>query len=214
MLDIMKTFSDNLVQALQEAGLSQSDLARRIGVKPQAVQYLCNPANNARGSKYLHQIARELGVREDWLLTGRGPKDRRAQQNYMPGPSIRGTVPVISWVQAGSMTEVIDLHEPGFADEWVETTAPIHDHTFALRVQGDSMAPEFPDGTIIVVEPEMDWSPGDYVIAKNGGEATFKQLVQDGPDLYLKPLNDRYPIKPLGESVVIGVVREQIKRYR
>jgi hypothetical protein len=44
-----------------------------------------------------------------------------------------------------------------------------------LRVQGDSMTPDFPHGCIIVVEPELDPLPGDYVIAKNGDdEATFK----------------------------------------
>jgi SOS-response transcriptional repressor LexA len=45
-------------------------------------------------------------------------------------------------------------------------------------------------------------------------QTTFKQLVRDGGDLYLKPLNTRYPIKPLGAARVIGVVREFTKRFR
>lgn len=45
-------------------------------------------------------------------------------------------------------------------------------------------------------------------------ETTFKQLVKDGGDLYLKPLNSRYPIKPLGTAKIIGVVREFTKRFR
>jgi len=36
----------------------------------------------------------------------------------------------------------------------------------------------------------------------------------DGGDLYLKPRNSRYPIKPLGSARVIGVVREFSKRFR
>ncbi len=56
---------------------------------------------------------------------------------------------------------------------------------------------------------------GDYVIAlRDGNQATFKQLVADGGDLYLKPLNPRYPIRLLGAAVVIGVVREFTKRFR
>ena len=31
---------------------------------------------------------------------------------------------------------------------------------------------------------------------------------------HLKPLNARYPIKPLGHSRIVGVVREAVKRYR
>lgn len=61
----------------------------------------------------------------------------------------------------------------------------------------------------------MEGIPGDNVIALNiANETTFKQLVKDGGDLYLKPLNSRYPIKPLGTGRVIGVVREFTKRFR
>lgn len=101
----------------------------------------------------------------------------------------------------------------------VAVSIPIKRHTYALRVHGDSMVSEvadsFPEGSIIVVEPEMDALPGDYVIAVNEqGETTFKQLIKDGGDLYLKPLNTRYPIKLLGQARVIGVVREFTKRFR
>jgi SOS-response transcriptional repressor LexA len=61
----------------------------------------------------------------------------------------------------------------------------------------------------------MEAVSGDYVIAVNeSNETTFKQLVKDGGDLYLKPLNSRYPLKPLGSARVIGVVREFTKRFR
>ena len=86
--------------------------------------------------------------------------------------------------------------------------------SYALRVIGDSMEPEFPEGMILIVEPEMDFAPNDFVIVKNGDEATFKQLIKDGLDWYLKPLNPRYPIKPLGNSKIIGVVREATRRLK
>jgi SOS-response transcriptional repressor LexA len=101
----------------------------------------------------------------------------------------------------------------------VPVTVPIKRHTYALRVNGDSMARDagdtFPEGSIIIVEPELKAEPGDYVIALiDDGQTTFKQLIRDGGDLYLKPLNTRYPIKPLGKVKVIGVVREFTKRFR
>jgi SOS-response transcriptional repressor LexA len=99
--------------------------------------------------------------------------------------------------------------------DMVPTSVPVKRHTFALRVTGDSMEPDFRPGMVLIVEPEMEPNPGDYVIAKNAeGETTFKQLVKDGGDWYLKPLNDRYPIKPLGKARVIGVVRAVEHRFR
>jgi SOS-response transcriptional repressor LexA len=129
-----------------------------------------------------------------------------------PAPVLAGQVPVISWVQAGEFSEAVESWD---TEEWVETLAPVLRHTFALRVKGDSMEPEFPSGVVIVVEPDLEPNPGDFVVVRNGGgEATFKQLVRDGEDWYLKPINPRYPIKPLGHSHVVGVVREMIKRFR
>lgn len=126
-------------------------------------------------------------------------------------------VPLISWVQAGDFATVVDNFEPGDGEEWIDTTVPKRRYTFALRVQGDSMEPEFHDGNIIIVEPEISAEHGDYVIVRvnNNMECTFKQLIRDGKDLYLKPLNPRYPIKPMPlDAVIVGVVRAQERRYR
>lgn len=132
-----------------------------------------------------------------------------------PAPDRKGMVPLISSVQAGHWTHAADLLQPGEAYDWIETGVTVRPHTFALRVTGDSMEPEFAHGTIVIVEPEMDAHPGDYVVAKNGDEeAVLKKLVRDGADLYLVPLNTRYPIKPLGAARIVGVVREAVKRYR
>ena len=136
--------------------------------------------------------------------------------NISDGPVLRGQVPLLSNVQAGMYKQQIDNHHPGDGGmELISTSTPVNRYTFALRVQGDSMEPEFTEGMILIVEPELDPQQGDYVIAKNGhDETTFKKLVRDGADWYLKPLNSRYPIKPLGESSIIGVVRAVEKRYR
>lgn len=110
----------------------------------------------------------------------------------------------------------VDNFHPGDNGEsLVPTTVPVKRHTFALRVSGDSMEPEFKEGAILIVEPELEAQPGDFVIVKNADEeTTFKQLIKDGADWYLKPLNERYPIKLLGRSKIIGVVRAVERRFR
>jgi SOS-response transcriptional repressor LexA len=82
-------------------------------------------------------------------------------------------------------------------------------------VKGDSMEPESMKGDIVTVDPGRSPISGNYVIAKNGHEATFKQLIIDGNNVYLKPLNTRYPIKDITgiEIKIVGVVVEKRKRY-
>jgi SOS-response transcriptional repressor LexA len=153
-------------------------------------------------------VAQVLGLTVAQLMSG--------EANTEAGPKIRGAVPLLSAVQAGEPTMHVDNFHPGDGgSELIPTSVQVQRHTFALRVKGDSMEPDFLEGMIIIVEPGMDPQPGDYVIAKNADEeTTFKQLVKDGGDWYLKPLNPRWPIKLLGESKVIGVVRAVERRFR
>ena len=136
--------------------------------------------------------------------------------NTADGPAIRGAVPLLSDVQAGAYKMYVDnLLPEDEAQDLIPTGVPVNRHTFALRVMGDSMEPEFREGMILIVEPEMSPQPGDYVIARDGAdETTFKQLVRDAGEWYLKPLNPRWPIRPLGKSTIIGVVRAVEKRFR
>ena len=78
---------------------------------------------------------------------------------------------------------------------------------FALRVLGDSMAPEFSDGEIIVVEPDGALRDGSFVLAQSGGEWTFRQLARSGGGWLLRALNPAYAEQPLPDlKAVHGVV--------
>lgn len=210
----------------QEYGGKVAEFVRRHNLPPSRESYISQLLSGYRnvGEKAARKLEDEGGKPRGWLdlpLEGVAqPKNRLEEQaeadmNVSPGPDIRGKVPLISWVQAGDFAEVVDLLHPGEAFEWIETTVQPRVHTFALRVHNDSMEPLFPAGTILIVEPELDAHAGDYVIAKNGDEeATFKQLVRDGGDWYLKPLNPRYPLKPFAGCHVVGVVRAAEHRFR
>ncbi|MHB1529244.1 MAG: S24 family peptidase [Acidiferrobacteraceae bacterium] len=78
---------------------------------------------------------------------------------------------------------------------------------YALQVLGDSMAPEFWDGCVVVIEPARTAPDQSYVIAEASGEVILRQLVHDGDKLLLKPLNDRYPTVEWGPGHTLrGIV--------
>ncbi len=79
--------------------------------------------------------------------------------------------------------------------------------SFALRVLGDSMEPEFREGEIIVIEPEGLATDGAYVLAWHDDEWIFRQLRGEGDRWHLHALNPAYPDLPLaGLDAVRGVV--------
>ena len=188
----------------------QSDVGRALNMSPQVIKNW-----EARGVSKQGRLAAQqlIGCNAIWLETGEGRMV--SISNVEPAPETKGKVPLISWVKAGMFCEAIDLLQPGEAEDWITTTVQPRAYTYALRIRGDSMEPTFPDGAVIVVEPEMEPKHGSYVIAKNGNnEATFKQLVQDGGVFYLKPLNPRYPLLPVDANTCFcGVVREMVMRF-
>ena len=65
--------------------------------------------------------------------------------------------------------------------------------SFALRVLGDEMAPEFNAGEIIIIEPDGALKDGAYVLAQLAGEWIFRQLRQQGDGWTLHALNPARP---------------------
>jgi len=223
-------FSDRLNAVLDAAGVvkigdgRQGVLKDLLKVSDKGARKWIQGESIPRYEKLLKIVEKykKTGVTVEWLLSGNPELSPfktailETQGTYkikkMEMPAWK--IPIINWVKAGEFTECVDNTWQNEAQEWVGTTTKPNTHTFALRIKGDSMEPLFTEGMLIIIEPDFEALPGDYIIAKNGNEATFKQLIKDGQDYYLKPLNERYPIKPLSNSKIIGVVREAVHKFR
>lgn len=69
--DASATFGDRLAAAREAAGMSQAELARRLGVKLKTVTGWENDTSEPRANR-LQMLAGMLSVSIRWLLTGEG----------------------------------------------------------------------------------------------------------------------------------------------
>jgi SOS-response transcriptional repressor LexA len=194
----------------QRLGMSEEKFATAVGVTRSAVQQWERVGGTSPKRANQRRVAELLGVSVAELLGG---GVRLAEPRVMCAE-----VPLLSSFEAADFN-AIDNFLGVDKFEMVAITSPLGRRTFALRVSGDSMESgnndSFHEGSIIVVDPELGAVPGDYVVVlQQPNEATFEQLVKDGEELLLKPLNRRYPIRLLGDDRIIGVVREVIRRFR
>lgn len=206
----MSQVQQNIIYLLQKHGLNSHSASKAVG-KSQPTIHRIVQGKREPGLDTVTSFANYFGLSVDALMNTDLATGGTAS-NVHRGPDIKGTVPVISWVQAGNWKEVIE------ADgdiKRVPTTYKVREHTYALRVEGDSMEPTFPRGCLIIVEPDEDALPGQYVIVRQAGnEATFKQLIQDGGTYMLKPINDRYPIMQMQPGAVFcGVVKQMMMEF-
>ena len=86
---------------------------------------------------------------------------------------------------------------------------------FALQVLGDSMAPEFCEGSVVIVDPGAAVTHGAFVVAEHGNGVILRQLVIEAEHWSLQALARGYPrIRIDGLKVIRGVVTQRAGRRR
>jgi len=211
--------SERILQNLEAALLLEP------GTLVKAARWQSTPAQVRRevqGMRRAGRIARELVelVKDGGLDEAhRSGSLQRLVERLAPAANIERTplpvqVPVINSVAAGYPREFTDLGYPArVADDYVAAPDLMDPEAFAARVVGDSMAPLYAEGDIVVFSPERDTAPGSdcFVRLERDGETTFKRVYfevdeESGAELIrLQPLNSEYPARTVGREDVAGM---------
>jgi len=202
---------DNMRRLIKQSG-NQRLFAERADINPAYVSQMMTGRRDM-GEEVARKIDRAFGKAAGWMDQNHGSNgDERDQpSNVQSGPEHHRSLPLISWVQAGSFSEVMDNFQPGQAEEWLPCPFSSGENAFALTVNGPSMEPEYKDGDIIYVDPDRQPINGSHVVVRlaQSNEATFKKLVMDGGKVYLQALNPDWPeriIQINGDAEIVGVV--------
>ncbi len=200
----MAEFKDMLKYFRAREGLSQSDLAKQLGVSTSTI------------SMY------EVGKREPDFETEEKIADffntdlnilrgRDTEQCSQPGHGI--IIPVLGRVAAGipltAAEYIIDTEE-------IPQAMAADGEYFGLQVKGDSMEPRIKDGDVVIVRKQSDADDGDLVIALiNGDDAVVKRLKKYKDGIGLISSNPTYdPLYFSNEEIeskpveIIGKVKE------
>lgn len=197
----------------------QSELARTLNTSPQTIH---NWESRGVSKQGLLLAQRIFGCSASWLESGKGSMSLSESSNATPTSMGANRIPLISYVQAGVWTGVMDPCSVGNTDDWLMTDLELSGSAFALEIKGDSMLPEFKAGDRVIIDTEVRPQPGDYVVAKNGEEeATFKKYRPRGMNerggmvFELVPLNEDYPSmrSDLTPTRIVGTMVEH-RKYR
>ncbi|MFV0507769.1 MAG: LexA family protein [Shewanella algae] len=185
-----------------QIGLTQSQLAEAVETSQQTIQSI--ESGLVINPRKLKEIAEALQTTPEYLRFGVGEMDNAtvvaAAGNYLP---------LISMVQAGAWTEIKEVAP--FDMELYPCPIKCSTRSFIVKVEGESMLPDFKPGDLLYVDPEIQPDSGSYVVARldDDNQATFKQLILDGSKKYLKALNPDWPNKFVeinGNCTIVGKV--------
>lgn len=178
-------FGANLKRYRERTGISQKNLAEKLYVSQQTVAKW-ELDKSTPNPDTIVSIAELLHVSTDNLL---------GINNLQPVSLAKDTIkiPVLGKIPAGipmeAIEDIIDYIE--IPDDWT-----IGDKEyFALKINGDSMSPEYLSGDVVIFRKCETCNNGDdCAVMVNGDDATFKRIERKENGIILKPLNAAYEI--------------------
>src|SRR5918994_7117240 len=154
-------------------GMTASGLARKAGLDATSFNRSKRTSPEGRdrwpSTESISKILRATGATlEDFLRL------------IEPGGSLRRSmVPLIGMTQAGSGKFFTDEGLPSNVPGWDEIDFPDfgQEKVFGLEVTGDSMAPLYRDGDVLIISPTASIRKGDRVVVRTtGGEMLAREL--------------------------------------
>lgn len=209
--------SDRIRQKMTEQNLKAVDIARMTGATKGSVSQWLNGISSP-GGKYIVSLTKALHCDANWLFSGITATPRNAHTLNLSHENTQSTtklIPVISHEMAFTWDKDSNHSSLGKDVLWEHGPSTVSQQAFWLEVVGDSMispnGPSIGEGHLILVDPQLPAKNDCFVVAKfnNTRDITFKKLVIDARQTYLKPLNPDYrPTEFNNECQIIGVVVE------
>lgn len=188
------TFGEKLKLLRCTHGLTQEELARRIGTQKQSISRYEN-SDRMPGLKTAQALAEALGVSLPELSDA---STVLLPDNVIPMPLMR-KVPLIGTIACG---------QPIFAEENIEGEVSVPEQVsadFALRCKGDSMInARIHDGDVVYIRHQDTVENGQIAAVLIGEEATLKRFNYNAANrtLILSPANEAYePLVFVGEQI-------------
>lgn len=173
-------YPNKIKDARISAGLTQSELAERIGIAVQALQNYEYGIRDAKG-RVLSAIAKETRTTMTYLL---GLED---DEHFLAAKTVETVqVPVLGRIAAGTPREALTV-----SDEYHGTPDTLmrnRHRAFWLVVAGNSMNRIFPEGSLVLIDPDATVNNGDIAaVFVNGDDATLKRVYYEGESVRLHP---------------------------
>lgn len=166
--EVTLRLNEALKTAFAKRGIQlKSDMAKTLGYKSPYFSGVTTGKEKLTDS-FLMALNRKLGINIDWILTGEGEmiidKDCRQQAPRCVVP----LVPVSA--HGGSLS---NFSQQVTLRECEMIASPIDGVDFAITVAGDSMSPEYPNGSIVLIKKIdadvfIEWGKAYVLDTRNG----------------------------------------------
>ena len=185
----------------EELGISQEELAKRMGYKSRSSINKIEKGENDIPQSKIVAFAQALRTTPKALMGWEFPSSSTPTSDDLPAnvfPIQTKKVPLLGTIAAG-----VPIYADENFDGYRECTEDI-DADFCLKIQGDSMiGARINDGDIVFIKKQPDVDNGEIAAVLIEDEATLKRVYKEKDSLILQAENPKYaPIVYTAESYV------------
>ena len=204
----MQNIGVKLKEYFDSKGITQKEIADSLGVSKAYVNALFN-GRNSFGKEQAEKWVNLYGLSKSWLLTGEGDMLASSDTNVM-NDNTTYSVPLLPIsAQGGSLNDfVVSVKN----NECEKIISPIKGVDYAITVSGESMSPEYPSGSQVLIKKInerafVDWGRV-YVLDTCNGTVIKRLFPSDATGCVVcKSINPEYPSFEVSLEDVYGVYR-------
>jgi len=221
------TMGRRIEERLGKLGMSQAELARRVGMAQPSIHALIK--NNKTGSRKLHELARALETTPEYLM---GETDDPAiaavfkdvRGGYRPQDAGSSDLVDVAEIDlryglgAAYVDSPTEAQTRSFSRAWLRNfTHSVPGELFWARGQGDSMAATIQDNDILLIDRGQNrLHTADLIWAFTIGEVGMIKRLRPMSNGSVKILSDNPAVPPDtavdGELHIVGRVVAVVKR--
>ncbi|MGE7136007.1 XRE family transcriptional regulator [Luteibacter sp. NPDC031894] len=168
----METIGGRIRRLREEQRISRADLAKAAGLAYSSLSDL--ESGKAKTTTVLHKIASRLGVRTEYLESGKGPQEATSASGDEGWADIKGYAMAVGLGTGREALDYAETHNLKFRADSLARKRLRPDRLAVLYGKGDSMLPRIREGDAILFDTS-DTTPSDgdlFVIALQGAANT------------------------------------------
>ncbi|MDE5791012.1 MAG: helix-turn-helix domain-containing protein [Muribaculaceae bacterium] len=215
--DGLDTVKSRLIRFLKEKRMSQTEFARLMGVSPTYIGAMRRSISEVRLKKLLELFP---DLNRDWILFGEGEMFIEPEE----GPDLTEGY-VVPLIPVKAFAGNLQLWAEGVElRDCEKVVSPVKGVDFAIRIAGNSMEPEFQNGSMLFIKRINDrafipWGNPMVIDTENGVlvKAVYPCDSEPGEEQYIeaRSYNPNYPPFKIPVESIYSLYRiiSAIKQY-
>jgi len=172
--------------------------------------------------EYMYALSKTHNISFDWLITGEGVKDRHQINEENAQYTVEKYNRITRYNNQKEISQSLesnrenDMSSLAFPKNWFSKRHLIRENLVAIDIIGDSMGPEIPNGSIVLIDTtQKELKNGEMYVFNIDGDLLIKTIIHNFDGYIARSKNPNYPEIKLNKDQVssLNIVGRAVRAF-